>query len=431
MSQTLKIELIAPAAQVARDLRQVAQAMNQVAVAQGRVGGRTNAPPILGGNGPFTRLHHLNTQLGNPNSMSLAQAQHMNMQLSQQRAQAQVNRAMGVPAPFGQRLNTWIRSTRFGNGVSPLVGRTADLMGGGAQGMGAAAGVAAAAIVGMAMAAKQARDYLTGLAGARNIAGGSFGSAAAATRIGAAVGLTGGQVGQMARSTIESIAQGGTAATYAMQYGVRAVPGMGDPSNKMDRFIRLVQGIANDPNEERARRAAQSLGIEEMLSLRDLTPETRAKVFKNMRQVATKEDAQAAAEFNAQLGLVGDSFQRIAQKLGTPVLRIAAAGLERIANALDWMAENARAVQAFVFGPIMQLVELLTGRKADTSSNKRNPIDENTDALNENTRALNGIRETFGGGDRARNAVPGAWQGKQFQERYMKQQAAAMGAFSF
>jgi hypothetical protein len=434
MSQTLKIELIAPAAQLARDLRQMATAMNQVAAANRSMGGGggSRTPAIPGANGPFTRLYQLNNQLGAPNRMTLAQAQQANMALAQQRAQAQVNRAMGVPAPFGQRLNNFVRSTRFGNGVSPLIGRTADLLGGGSGPVSAAVGVAAAAVIGLAMAAKQARETLTSLAGMRGVAGGSIASASAATRLGAAIGLQGGDVAAMARSTMSNIASGGAASTYAAGYGVRSVTGMGDPANKIDRFIRLIEGVANDPNEERAQRAAQALGVEEFLKLRDLTPETREKVFQRMKGGASKLDAQAAAEFNAQLGMVGDSFQRIATKLGTPVLRVAAAALEKIADAFDYIAENAEAVKAAVLGPILQIVELLVGLKGNSNKAKKdNPIDRNTDAVNENTRALNGVRETFGGGDRARSGPLKAWSSREFQDRYMKAQAGAMGAFSW
>lgn len=363
--------------------------------------------------------------------MSLAQAQQANMALAQQRAQSQVNRAMGVPAPFAQRFSTFVRSTRFGNSVSPLVGRSIDLLGGGQSG-GAAVGVAAAALIGMALAAKQARDNLLGLAGIGNTAGGSLGSASTASRIGAAVGLSGNQVASAARSVIEGIANGGPSANYAAQYGVRAVPGMGDPSNKIDRFIQLIKGIANDPNEERARRAAQSLGMEEFLNLRNLSPETRAKVLKNVKP-PSKADVQAAAEFNAQIGIIGDSFQRIVTRIGNPVLRVAAAVIDKIADSMDYLAENAHIVQAFVLGPLLDLVELVTGRKIDRSggsNNTKSPIDRNTDAVNENTKALNNAREVFGGGDRARSAVPQAWRSRQFQDRYMRAQAAAMGAFS-
>lgn len=433
MANTLRIELIAPAAQVAANLKQVAGAMNQVATAQGRLGGGSRSAP--GAVGPFTRLHSLNNQLGIPNTMSLAQAQHANMALAHQRAQAQVNRANGVPAPFAQRLNTFVRSTRFGgSGVMPLVGRSADLLGvGSGGGASAAFAAAAAAIVGLAVAAKQARDTLTTLAGINNVAGGGIGSAGQASRIGAAIGLSGSQIGGMARSTIEGISNGGPGAAYANGYGVRAVPGMGDPSNKLDRFIRLISGIANDPNEERARRAAQSLGMEDFLNLRNLSPETRSKVLGRMKGGADKRDVQAAAEFNAQIGLIGDSFSRIVTKIGTPVLRVAAVALEKVADAFDYLAKNADMVGAVILGPLIQLAELLTGRKASaTSGQGKSPVDRNTDAINENTRALNNSREFFGnGGPNSRGAAPQAWRSKEFFDRYAKGQARAMGAFSW
>lgn len=459
MSNTLRIELIANAAATARDLKQVAAAMNQVADAQKRLnasggGGTASAGPIggspsgsgrgraaatPGSRGPFTNLWNLNNQMGIPNRGTLAQAQQANLVHAQSVAQTRVNKIMGigVPSPafsapkgtasFGQRLNTFIRSTRFGGGgaggLSPLVGRAMDLFGGG--GIGGAAGAAGAAIMGLAAACKIASDRLMDLAGARNFGGGSVASANKAARIGSIVGMSGTDMGQMAQSVMGNIADGGTAATYAMRYGVRAVPGMGDSSNKMDRFLNLVKGIAEDPNEEMARRTAQGLGMEQFLGLRDLSPETRQRIFKKMKDGPNQDDVKVAAEFNAQLKLIGDSFKNIAVKFAKPFIDILSSILGFISRIVDFVADNWNGGKHAMQPPqVARAIE-------EAEKSQKSAIDRNTDALNENTNAVKLQAGVHGGGERARNAVPAAWSNIEHQRRYMKAQAAAMGAFAF
>ncbi len=508
MAQSLRIELLSNTEKVAKQIAELNKQLEKLqkldqdgkgtvqalsaatssssgsSVGSSRSAGRR--PPIAAIQGPFQRMNRINSQLGQHPSFAPAYAQQQDALLAQSRAQAQVNRALGVQKPFDQRLMNFIRSTRFGaGGFSPLVGQTMDLLGiGGKAAGGAGAGGAGAAGAGLARLAgpiglailafqgvskaaqmfgkqlEEARQRMMEYASIQNTAGGRPSSSIQAARIAMAIGEDPGSVGAQARSIIDGIAGGGPAATYANRYGVRSVPGMGDPSNKMDRFMRLIQGIANDPSEENARRAAQSLGMEQYLNLRQLSQSQRNRLFSGKNGSAS-EGSSAAVQMNFELSEIQTGFKRLMDSITVPFMKLTTRVLEPISVLVDRISSSKLPTNV---GSVLQVLDklsvmfdkitqgsfnranqitkvfefldsiisrILKGLGIQDEDKQKSSIDRNTDAVNENTRALNGGRETFGGGDRARSAVPSAWQGKDFQDKYMRAQARAMGAFSW
>jgi Sec-independent protein translocase protein TatA len=371
-------------------------------------------------------------------------------------------------------------------GVSPLLNRLvpglfrgASSAGGaaGAAAGGAAAGGAAGALAiagaalivvavfkGLAEAAKAAREALTEFQSARWATNATPGELGRASNLAHGMGMSVTEVAGMARQFNDIIAQGGYAQGLANSKGIFSSPNAWDRSTQADmrNFLRAAEYIVS-ASEKDAIRFAKLTGTESLLGLRDLSPDVQKQVLKSAGDIS-KEDIRAAADFNAQLGLLRAQFQKLVIAIGAPVLKWASEVVGDLSSALRDLIGGPEGVRSFIstwleVTPIFAIIKwsvkglawLASGlakaiewlRKqiadfvrrfnpewADRIEGKKDAksaTDRNTDAINENTRALNNAREMFGGGQRARSAVPAAWRWQNLDQA-MHAQAARMGA---
>ena len=334
-------------------------------------------------------------------------------QSSQYRAWQQYYKLIGQqsgqnrPAPsFEKKLDTFIRSTRFGaGGASPLVGRTLDVLGLGKMGGVAMAAVSAIGL--MAQAAIQGAQSLNRLAEMRWGTGASAGDAARMERVAAGLGVDPKELASGARGLAGSLASD----PFAMMAGAKA--GVSNPLgntplgnlNQMSDYLKMSRFIAMNPNEAEAVRAARATGMENILPLRDLDPQEREKRLNDAEGAASKDAIRRAARARAMMGDIGLAWERTKRAV------FDAATLQGGGGLMPGSRGNG--------GPIGTDPEAERSRRA---------VEANTEALNAMATTMRGMR---GGGDRSRGALPKGFSGAYAEQNGIWDgQARALGAFS-
>lgn len=461
--------------------------LNAMTAAQGKGGGQgggpggngAKSPKVPGANGPFTRLINLQQALGLPQSYSPQQALRMNQIAALNSAQSQVNQALGVKTapPVGQRIASFLTSSQVGGGgalgdLTSLVGQLGE-MADIAPEVIVPLQIAAKAVELLGQAAESARNALTELTMAAATSGGSSAEVGRADVLGRAVGGSSADVASDARRLYSQVGNGGMAASIAAQYGYRAVNGFGQKVDKLGMALDLIRSIVNDPNERRANLAAQTLGLEKYLPLRAASPEYKSLLSQPQRG-PTPGQARDLANFNIALGYLGSIIQSIVTSFGAPLLGTAAKWMKNIGDYLKDAAPQfellGRAVAWLVdISPLGMIVNMLPafrsliegiwkgiqwlgdeifslpflnrfkktwdsffntwGPEAPQQNSHGQAIDDNTDAINRNTAALDSVRRVIGGGDRAHGAIPNGWQAGNFNY-FQRSQARALGAFA-
>jgi len=294
-------------------------------------------------------------------------------------SQAGVNRAL-VAARIGTA----------GGGVS--VGTMATGFGR----LGTAITVAVAAFTLLKRTFDAGRDTLQALADLRLFGGGSTGQSAQAATLFAAVGNSATQVADIAATLRTNIAAGGFARGAASQLGVGTVlpRGLGS-TNDVQILLQVAAALRRVTSEEEARRLAIRLGLPDLLRFRTLTEEQ----FAATRRIA--------------------DFQQ--QVLG--------AGAE--GRIQQFTADLNNLLSVVKLGPAVftDFVLRLLGYKGQAGGGPGNAIQQNTSALQQNTVAIGQMRAIFGGGERARGAVPAGLRGELLRKA-MESDAIKLGAFS-
>ena len=299
---------------------------------------------------------------------------------------------------------------------------------------------AIAAITGMVEATNAAAASLTAFREAMITSGGTAAETGRLSAYGAAVGVS--NTASLARDLAERLASNGAAAGYGHDARISDNSSASSALDKASNLQRAIDHIVNLPHtqagEQAAARFARVENLEMFLKLRDLSAQTRANLDDAARMSAlahNSEATKAAAEFNAQTALLSTNFDTISTSLG-------AALLPTMTDAVKLFNQLAPALNSAVIGltPLIKLLVMATpiGALAELSrvidminkalENKphTDAIDRNTKAHEDNTAALKG--GVYGGGDRARGALPTAWGGANFKN--WNGLPATLGAFN-
>lgn len=450
----------------------------------------SNLPARTGGasasSNPMVRAQQASAVLqaaiqgGNPTAIFGAQLQHVRAQQSLQRALTQVN-----GPSFGSRLGSFISSTRFGVGgggglqLMPLIGQMSKLFGAG----GLAGGIVMAGVTALTVFVDQvhaAADALTQIRSAAQISGGN------ARNMGffGALGINAGQVPGLAGSLRGALAGGDP---FAMgQAGRLGLPGIAVPTalagtNQAGVLEMAIKRIVAE-NDTATKRlvAARNLDLLSIIPQIELYARHKNVIDADtaaLARAANSQASQSAADFTFQLGRVQQMLGVLGQGVAGSYLGDWAKGLGNIADAaragakfvptfareiriqidsmfpligaLDMVLTGIGKVgpafkslytliEQFINGIIDKLPDPIKGKMggfklpdwkdlADPIKDLKGAVDANTNAQNDATAAYkNGV---YGGGSRARGALPGGLKGKAFSDA-VAGRALQFGAFS-
>ncbi len=399
--------------------------------------------------GPMQRLAKAQLELSNA-IKSGDSGRVFDAQYGLSRAQANVRRAqsfMGPKDPMADMLST-SRVAIGPNGqlqIMPLVNRlrAAGMLGSGqlggilnmasgigggggaagaAGGAGLAAGLtgAAVALVAFAAVVKVSVDTLKGFSSLYHGTGGSSGQTAVLGRLGASIGISPQQMVGLARGAQSAIFNGEIGTQVARGRIPITNPNY-DPSAST--VIHAIDLMVNKLSRREAERFGFATGLQDFLILKDASPEVRNKAFDALNQQFSADELRKSADLQIELNLAMHDFQIELTKLGVETLPQVTEGIK---------------VLTFALGPILKLVGIIVGNAMDpagikninkneiNSSNSRN---RNTRAVEDNTRAIQAAAGTYGGGNRTRGAVPGAWRWD-VMDQALQGQARALGAFN-
>lgn len=337
------------------------------------------------------------------------------------RRQLRLDREAGRGA-FESRAITALRSTRFSaGGISPLVGRTADVLGmptTGGAGLafaGAAAGVAA-----LAMATRAATENLNQFGEAMRLSGGTAADVAGIGRF----GFRGAAGAGAAAGFVQRISVGGDpmAQMYAARYGLGGR--LGRPFGQVNEAQTLRQGVEvlrGITDAEERLRVARVFQLESALKYLDISPQIERTLEAQRRleeQIAGGDAVRAANDLDVSLEALGQSFRDLASVLLPPVIQ----GLTQVTNAL-----NPAAYKGFSFRRLWE--NAMGGSDLPGGIDYQESMDRHTDALQRHADKMEDVAlqpGIYGGGAGTSAAAPGGWSGD-YLARQMQSGALGRG----
>lgn len=256
----------------------------------------------------------------------------------------------------------------------------------------------------MATAAKQAADGLNAFRAAQLTTAGT----GEQTALLKALGID----PASARNFGQKIAHDPMASGFAARMGIYNPGGeIFGNINVATNFIQAIEELRKMPRAD-AIRAARVMGTEEALRYLDVSRETWSQLKKDAEQTARIRNPQqmkSAAEFEVQMLRLNSAFDDLKIQLGVGVIPLISEGTRILANSIRWLNE------------VLGIDDKMTRRK----NPQVDALDRNTASLRElGTILKNG---TYGGGDRARGAVPAGWTGMWYDK--WSRNAIGLGAF--
>ena len=287
---------------------------------------------------------------------------------------------------FSRRLTQFLRTSRFNaGGLSPLVGKTADLLGVGAEVVGRFALIGEAAKLaadGLKLAAEAGNRM-----GALNIQNGSSSNVSAALQN---LGIDGGA----AKGFNDRITSDPTAMGYASQFGISNAPGSYGNQDFGGELLQAMKGIKaiKDPTEQL--RAARALNIDApWMNLSDNTFNRKVGGDADRAgQIMNPEFNQKSAELTASTEHLGQAFTALNALVWGPTLN----GFTALLNEISDIANGKMTMKRF-----------LTGEGEDKYGNAVDQATkDHTDAMKAHTEALGVAGRQYGHGERADAALP-------------------------
>lgn len=256
------------------------------------------------------------------------------------------------------------------------------------------AGIAGTALTLMGRQVLDAAERMREFGAAQLATGGSAKQVALLEVIAQATGL--GNAAGIAAQLRQNIAAGGLARSAASQAGIGTVlPAGFGPANEADIFLKAAQQVRQAQSDLEAVNIADMYGVRELVQVRQLSEQAWASV----RRMA---EAEAALR-----------------------------GPEAIARAREFSLWWQEQVQSFRHGLgfIGDWVLKLAGFTGQGGSPQADALRQNTQALNQNTVAISNMRNVFGGGERARGAIPAGFRYEVLQRQMEGEALKGLGAF--
>lgn len=334
------------------------------------------------------------------------------------------------------QVNTWNQANQqvnsFASGL--LNGKTAVM----------------AAVAAVVELTKAAIDATIALQNIGIISGGTNSEAAKLSSVGRAAGVD--DMGALARQFAAGISSDSLKAAFGNRAGIHAF-GPQDPN--MDAAGKLLAATKYIlyASEQDAKMFARIEGLDELLKLRNLSEATKQNITQNDPQFqamamnpATETSFQ---EFNVAIGRAGEALLELWTVYIAPIMPVATSllnlftsivqiftvltqvfynvtgitgGLKLLADGINLVAEMLggfamvlKGASEYITNPLLGSIDIASGMQRmidafksneDRAKDHKKAIEDNTAALQYNTH--NGF---YGGGDRARGAVPSKWIG--------------------
>jgi hypothetical protein len=260
----------------------------------------------------------------------------------------------------------------------------------------AAIGVVTTALAALAAAARGAAATLGSFGRLQLTTGGTSAEAALATVLAGSLGIS--DVHGLAARARAGIASG-LGAAQAAQLGIGPQLDIGRPVNNLKILLALMKDVYDtfqtDPG--RALLRARNYGMEELVELGTLSKREFAMALEEAKEIErtyTPERIAKAREFNREMERLGRNFDRIKVNVGS-----------RVIPPLNMLMED----------PLLPFKALLPFGLNNAffpkggAGSQDQAVKDNTAAQNKNTRAIEQMMGVFGGGPRARGAIPAAF----------------------
>ena len=377
---------------------------------------RGSGTAITRSGGPMSALHSAQSRY-NMAMKNGSVTDQFDAQIRLQRAQAAFQKAAASTQPASS-----------GAGAGGSVGGFAMVAGAAAEGgpIAIAAAAIAAVLSSLAIAIKIGVERINTYTNALYAGGGSMAETAHGMRVGAGLGF---DFGSRALAFGSQLNGGGPASFYARKYGINPIGnamGQGDQDFTGKMVSALSTVLSKGVSDREAMLAARAWGMTDMLWARDASAGMKDKLFNHEARMYSQTERTASADTQIAYNIAMDDFKRIATEVAVHALPLATSGLiwfsktlETIAEYLHWISpEEAKNWKA---GNASASKSMEDGKKARDNMSR----DRHADAMDRHSQALNG---TYGGGPRARGAVPQGW-GYQHFEDAARLQAGALGAF--
>jgi hypothetical protein len=436
----LEIDITAGIAQ--QDLASIAKSVQSLdaPITKASVAAGNLTRNLRAAGGPADRLYKALQQVRNAN-MYGDPADRFDANYKFKKAQAAYGKAQSSMNPqdpqspsFLSKLAGVISSSRFsmgGGGASlmPLVGKTLDLLGTGVT----------TAVGGLAILAKIATDAAESLTQFRQsmlTSGGTSGETAQLGGIGRIAGIS--DPAALSRSLADALKDNGAGTLAGARLGVHDYGNeLSGPADKAKNLLKIADmiGDRNKTTDEEAIRLARALHVEQLLIYRDVSRTTKLQGAQASLTNAGAHGGEAtkqAAEFNAQMGILGTQFDTLATNVGSSLLPVFTDTIALVNDFVKPLSDLYTAMKPLVdltqkLSIPSMLKNIIDGIRNGLGADNENAArDRHTDAMNRHADALtNGTR---GGGERARGAIPSAWGGGNAPN--WSGSAAALGAFS-
>lgn len=250
--------------------------------------------------------------------------------------------------------------------------------------------------------------------------------------------LIGGNTNALANALAHELSAGGYATAIGARYGIRDVGFAGNP-NRADNMERMIDAVRKMSDAEYQQAAyvsdvVRALGPNRLLSDQRIMRQSVTSHFIT-GPIHDKQFQENSAEFTAALGGISQAFNNFMTATIKPFLPSIIRFLDMLTDGINGVALMIDAHQGQIQGFLEMLEGLFTGHmdlaaKGFKELTTNTVVQNHTRAMERHTDALEAsVREgTFGGGERARGAIPGKWNG--INTKYYIGSSAALGAFN-
>lgn len=303
---------------------------------------------------------------------------------------------------LGSRLAQAIGSTRIGaNGAYPLINSIFRVFG-------TTGSYALAAGTALLKLSQEALEAGKAFATLKFVSGASQGEAGRLAAFGSFAGVN---LGSASRSLNHELTTNGQAVAFGQRLGLRGNVGAYGNTDDATNLLKLIDEIRKQDKElgrPEAIRTLRILNQEGLQPLLDVSDELYGKLKR-----LGKEQAEAFRGFDKEVAEFQGEWTVFIEEMKLTLLPFLREAIKLATNLLKFINSDSQ-VEG---GNAM----LHTG-----GSRTQSTIDRHTRAMEDHSRALQA--GTFGGGARARGAVPAAWTG--INSGTWRGQAAALGAFA-
>lgn len=277
--------------------------------------------------------------------------------------------------------------------------------------------IAGSALAGLAATTKGAAESLASFGRMRTTLGSTASETAMLRVLGGALGIS--DVRGLAERVHTSL-RSGLGAAMAAEIGIGREQDLGPNAvNQGRNLLRVIQHIREARNEEEALSRARRAGAEELAEIWQYSAAEFRKMAQEARELErtfSPDRLQRAREFNREMDRFGRKLEQLKVGVATPAL-----------GAVNRFLENPLKGPFHAIGGSVG-EEILRG----VQGGQKDALRENTQAMKELSTELRMQKGIYGGGSRARSAIPRAFGPGAVPEvrKQMRAGAIRMGAYA-